>query len=73
MNRGYIMWIISAIMSAFFAGVTAVLAKCGIKNTDSDVATAIRTIVVLLFSVLMTFITGSYRDLASIGIRSFIF
>ena len=44
------MWIFYAIGSAFFAGITAVLAKCGIEKTDSNVATAIRTIVVLVFS-----------------------
>ena len=44
------MWVFYAIDSSFFAGITAVLAKCGIKKTDSDVATAIRTVVVLLFS-----------------------
>ena len=47
------MWILYALGSSFFAGVTAVLAKCGIKRTDSTVATAIRTVVVLLFSWLM--------------------
>lgn len=44
------MWILFAIGSSFFAGITAILAKCGIQKTDSDVATAVRTIVVLLFS-----------------------
>ena len=44
------MWLIMAVFSAFFAGLTAILAKCGIKKTDSDVATALRTMVVLLFS-----------------------
>lgn len=44
------MWILYATGSAFFAGITAIFAKCGIKKTDSDVATAIRTIVVLIFS-----------------------
>ena len=47
------MWLIMALLSAVFAGITAILAKCGIKKTDSDVATALRTIVVLLFSWLM--------------------
>ena len=47
------MWILYALGSSFFAGVTSVLAKCGIKRTDSTVATAIRTVVVLLFSWLM--------------------
>ena len=56
------MWIFYAIGSSFFAGVTAVLAKCGIRKTDSDVATAIRTIVVLLFSWLMVFLTGRNRN-----------
>lgn len=54
------MWILYAIGSAFFAGVTSVLAKCGIKKTNSDVATAIRTVVVLLFSWLMVFLTKAY-------------
>lgn len=52
------MWIFYAVGSSFFAGITAILAKCGIKKTDSDVATAIRTIVVFLFSWLMVWITG---------------
>ena len=49
------MWILFAIGSSFFAGITAILAKCGIQKTDSDVATAVRTIVVLLFSWLCYF------------------
>ena len=44
------LWIIAAVLSAFFAGITSILAKCGIKKTDSDLATALRTIVVLIFS-----------------------
>ena len=44
------MWLIAAILSSFFAGITSVLAKCGIKKIDSDIATALRTIVVLLCS-----------------------
>ena len=44
------LWIIAAIFSAIFAGLTSILAKCGIKKTDSDLATALRTVVVLLFS-----------------------
>ncbi len=62
-----------AVLSAFFAGVTAILAKCGIKNTDSDVATAIRTIIVFIFSVLMSFIVGSAGDIALISAKSFLF
>lgn len=67
------MWLITAILSAFFAGVTSILAKCGIKKTDSDVATAIRTIVVLLFSWIMVFIVGSYEQIAEIETKSLIF
>ncbi|WP_301830639.1 hypothetical protein [uncultured Parolsenella sp.] len=53
------MWIAFACGSAFFAGITAILAKCGIRKTDSTVATAIRTIVVLVFAWLMVFAVGS--------------
>ena len=53
------MWIAFACGSAFFAGITAILAKCGIRKTDSTVATAIRTIVVLVFAWLMVFVVGS--------------
>lgn len=53
------MWIAFACGSAFFAGITAILAKCGISKTDSTVATAIRTIVVLVFAWLMVFVVGS--------------
>lgn len=59
------MWIIFAFGSAFFAGITAILAKCGIKKTDSDAATAVRTIVVLLFSWLMVFVSGSAPEIAA--------
>ena len=51
------MWVLFAVGSSFFAGITAILAKCGIRKTDSDVATAIRTVVVLLFSWLMVLVT----------------
>ena len=53
------MWILFAFGSALFAGITSVLAKCGIQKTDSTVATAIRTMVVLIFSWIMVFIIGS--------------
>ena len=53
------MWFIMAALSALFAGLTAIFAKCGIKKTDSDVATALRTIVVLMFSWIMVFVVGS--------------
>ena len=67
------MWIIFAVSSSFFAGITAILAKCGIRKTDSDVATAIRTIVVLLFSWLMVLITGSWTPMTQISGRTLLF
>ncbi len=67
------MWVAFAFGSAFFAGVTAILAKCGIRKTDSTVATAIRTIVVLIFSWLMVFIVGSQRQIGSIGFKTLLF
>ena len=67
------MWLGFAIGSAFFAGITSILAKCGIKKTDSDVATAIRTIVVLAFSWLMVFIVGSQSELKSLSAKSVLF
>lgn len=60
-------------LSAFFAGVTAILAKCGIRKTDSDVATAIRTVVVLIFSWIMVAVVGSFGSITSIAPRSFVF
>ena len=53
------MWLIYAAGSAFFAGITSILAKCGIRRTDSNVATAVRTVVILLFSWLVVWIVGS--------------
>ena len=67
------MWILFAFGSAFFAGITAILAKCGIRKTDSTVATAVRTIVVLLFSWLMVFVVGSQDQLGSIGPNTWLF
>ena len=67
------MWILYAFGSALFAGLTAVLAKCGIRKTDSTVATAIRTIVVLIFSWLMVFIVGSQSQLSQIDGKTLLF
>ena len=67
------MWIAASVLSAFFAGITAILAKCAIKRTDSDVATAIRTAVVLVFSFLMVLITGSFDEIRNISARSVLF
>ena len=67
------MWLIAAILSAVFAGLTAILAKCGIRKTNSDVATALRTIVVLLFSLIMVFIVGSQGTITEIQPKSWVF
>ena len=67
------MWLGFAVGSAFFAGITSILAKCGIRKTDSDVATAIRTIVVLVFSWLMVIIVGSQRELRNLSAKSVLF
>lgn len=67
------MWILMAVLSAFFAGLTSILAKCGIKKTDSDVATALRTIIVLLFAWCMVFVVGSAGTVTDIGVKSFVF
>ena len=67
------MWLIFAIGSAFFAGITSILAKCGIQKTDSTVATAIRTIVVLIFSWLMVVITGTIGEISSIQGKTLLF
>ena len=67
------MWLVMAILSAVFAGITSILAKCGIKKTDSDVATALRTVVVLAFSWLMVFVVGSAGTIGNIGTKSLVF
>ena len=67
------MWILYAFGSALFAGATSILAKIGIEYVDSHVATALRTIVVLIFSWLMVFIVGSQNQLVDISIKSYIF
>lgn len=67
------MWIVYAFGSALFAGLTAILAKCGIRKTDSTVATAIRTIVVLLFSWLMVAVEGSQNQLWSLSGKTLLF
>ena len=67
------MWVLFAFGSAMLAGLTSVLAKCGIKKTDSTVATAIRTIVVLIFSWLMVFVVGSQETISAISGRTLLF
>ena len=67
------MWVIFAFLSAFFAGITSIFAKCGIRKTDSNVATFIRTIVVLLFSLLMVAIVGSFPTLKNLSAKTILF
>lgn len=66
-------WTLFAIGSAVFAGLTAILAKIGIQNVDSTLATALRTIVVLAFSWLMVFVAGKQHGLSSITAKSWLF
>ena len=67
------MWTLYAAGSAFFAGITSILAKCGIRKTDSTVATAIRTIVILLFSWLIVWIVGSWEQIPSLEGKTLLF
>ena len=67
------MWIIFAFGSALFAGLTSILANCGIKNTDSNVATALRTIVVLIFSWIMVFVSNTQIDFSLITTKTIVF
>ena len=67
------MWLVLAFLSAGFAGITAILAKIGLRNVNSNLATALRTIVVLLFSWLMVFIVGSASEIKDISVKMFIF
>lgn len=67
------MWIAYALGSALFAGITAILAKIGVKNTDSNLATALRTVVVVIFAWLMVFIAGSQHAIADIDTKSLVF
>ena len=67
------MWVLYAFGSAFFAGLTSILAKCGIKKADSNVATAIRTIVVLIFSWIMVFVVGAQGQIMDVSAKTWIF
>ena len=67
------LWLVMAVLSAIFAGLTAVLAKCGIKNTDSDIATALRTLVVWIFSWIMVLIVGAFDTITQISTKSLLF
>ena len=67
------MWVLFAILSAFFAGMTSILAKCGIKKTDSNVATFIRTLVVLPLSLLMALIVNPNFSLGAVSSKTLVF
>lgn len=67
------MWIIAAIFSAVFAGLTAILAKCGIRKTNSDLATAMRTVIVLIFAAVMVLVVGSGSTITQIEGKSWLF
>ena len=67
------MWMIAAIGSAFFSGLTSILAKCGIQKTDSSVATGIRTVVILFFSWLMVFLVGSQSTISELSAKTWVF
>ena len=67
------MWFSMAVLAAFFAGLTSILAKCGIKKTDSDIATALRTIIVLASAWCMVFVVQSADTVAEIDLKSFVF
>lgn len=67
------MWLLYAFASSFFAGITAILAKIGIKDVDSSLATALRTIVVLVFSWVMVFVSQGQIDFAKLSIETLIF
>ncbi|MDR0526895.1 MAG: EamA family transporter [Spirochaetaceae bacterium] len=67
------MWVLFALLSAFFAALTSILAKIGIQNVNSNLATAIRTVVVLIMSWFIVFLTGKQNDIANIGHRNLIF
>jgi transporter family protein len=67
------MWIIFALLSAFFAALTSILAKIGIQNVNSNLATAIRTVVVLVMSWIIVFSTGKHSELANISHKNLLF
>jgi transporter family protein len=67
------MWIVFALLSAFFAALTSILAKIGIQNINSNMATAIRTVAVLIMSWAIVFITGKHNDILNIGHKNLLF
>jgi len=72
-NINTVMWVVFALLSAFFAALTSILAKIGIQDINSNLATAIRTIVVLIMSWGIVFISGKHNDIINIGQKNLIF
>jgi transporter family protein len=67
------MWIVFALLSAFFAALTSILAKIGIENINSNLATAIRAVIILIMTWSIVFITGKHNDLVTIGHKNLLF
>lgn len=67
------MWIVFALLSAFFAAATSILAKIGIQNINSNLATAIRTVVVLIMSWSIVFVTGKHHAIINTGYKNLFF
>jgi transporter family protein len=67
------MWIVYALLSAFFAALTSIFGKIGIENINSNLATAIRTVIVLIMSWAVVFITGKHNDIVNIGHKNLLF
>ena len=67
------LWVVYALLSALFAALTSILAKIGINGVDSNLATAIRTVVVLVMALGLVFMTGVQKQISNIGARSWLF
>ena len=72
-KEGFYMWLAFAVLSAFFAGITAVLSKVGIKNVNSNLGTAIRTVIVFIFSWIMVFVVGAQNGVFTMGTKTPVF
>jgi transporter family protein len=73
MRAVILMWVVDALLSAFFAALTSVLAKIGIENVNSNLATAIRTVIVLFMAWIIVFATGRHHEITAVGQKSWIF
>src|SRR3989339_841654 len=73
LELSYMQWLIYALLSALFAALTTILAKIGIKNIDSNLATAVRTVVVIFFAWGVVLYQGTFKSLSSISKYSLVF